>query len=58
MVAFTGDTTIDFIPEPAAANARCAELLILECTFIDDYVSVDVARQRCVPCYLLYDQPN
>lgn len=48
MVAFSGDTTIDFIHEPAAADAMRAELLIVECSFIDDTVSVADARRRYV----------
>lgn len=53
MVAFSGDTTIDFIHEPAAADAMRAELLIVECSFIDDSVSVADARKRCVDDQLL-----
>ena len=42
-VAFCGDTTVDVIDrEPMVREAR---VLILECTFLDDAVSVDRARR-------------
>ncbi len=45
-VAFTGDTTLDFIHEPSAAAALKARLLILEVTFVDDGVSAAGAREK------------
>jgi len=33
-VAFTGDTTSDWITNPACADALRAKLLICECTFV------------------------
>jgi ribonuclease Z len=42
IVVFSGDTTIDFIEH--SAWAREADLLIMECTFMDDRVSVESAR--------------
>ena len=47
-VAFTGDTTFDWICEPSAADALQARLLILEVTFVDGAVSVAGAREKCV----------
>jgi ribonuclease Z len=38
-VAFTGDTTGEWIDNPANADALRAKLLIMECTFVDDSVS-------------------
>jgi ribonuclease Z len=38
-VAFTGDTTGDWVDDPVNADALRAKLLIMECTFIDDSVS-------------------
>ena len=45
-VAFTGDTTIDWIHEPSAAAALRAKLLIMEVTFVDDGVSPAAAREK------------
>jgi ribonuclease Z len=42
-VAFCGDTTIDVVLREELV--RTARLLILECTFLDDTVSVDRARK-------------
>ena len=42
LVAFSGDTRIDFIRHSEAA--RTADLLIMEVTFVDDRVSVESAR--------------
>ena len=44
-VAFTGDTTGDWIDDPANADALRAKLLIMECTFIDDAVSKQDAER-------------
>lgn len=46
-VAFTGDTTSDFITDTANAEVLKAKLLIMECTFLDDEMSVEGARVRC-----------
>lgn len=45
-VAFTGDTTSDFIREPSAAAALRARLLIMEVTFVDDGVSAAGAHEK------------
>ena len=45
-VAFTGDTTIDFVKDPANAPALRARLLIMECTFLDDAVDQEGAQAR------------
>lgn len=45
-VAFTGDTTIDFVKDPANHAALNAKLLIMECTFMDDAVDQDGAKAR------------
>jgi ribonuclease Z len=42
-VAFTGDTTGDWVDNPANADALKAKLLIMECTFVDDSVSKENA---------------
>jgi hypothetical protein len=48
-VAFTGDTTADWIANasgcPVAADALRAKLLICECTFVDDKVTPEGARE-------------
>ena len=38
-VAFTGDTTGEWIDNPANADVLRAKLLIMECTFVDDSVT-------------------
>jgi len=45
-VAFTGDTTIDFLKgtSPSTQLALTAKLLIMELTFLDDTVTVEKAR--------------
>lgn len=43
-VAFTGDTTAEFITDPANAEVLKARLLIMECTFLDDHNSIEKAR--------------
>lgn len=45
-VAFTGDTTSDFILDPRNADALRAKVLITEATFLDDQVDVDHAREH------------
>jgi ribonuclease Z len=45
-VAFTGDTTIEFVKDPANSPVLRAKLLIMECTFLDDTVDQDGARSR------------
>ncbi|KAH9622889.1 hypothetical protein KSS87_006909 [Heliosperma pusillum] len=45
-VAFTGDTTSDFLLEPRNADALRAKLLITEATFLDDGFSIEQARER------------
>ncbi|GAB4825225.1 mitochondrial 3'-tRNA processing endonuclease Trz2 [Ancistrocladus abbreviatus] len=45
-VAFTGDTTSDFMLEPRNADALRAKLLITEATFLDDEFSIEHARQH------------
>jgi ribonuclease Z len=45
-VAFTGDTTIDWVHEPSAAAALRAKLLIMEVTFVDDAVSPTAAQEK------------
>ncbi|GJP55046.1 hypothetical protein CLOM_g14035 [Closterium sp. NIES-68] len=44
-VAFTGDTTVEFITDPANAHVLRAKLLIMEVTFIDDSVTIEHARK-------------
>jgi ribonuclease Z len=43
-VAFTGDTTADFIVDESNKDALEAKLLIMEATFVDEAMSVDHAR--------------
>ena len=43
-VAFTGDTTVDFITDPANEEVLRAKLLIMECTFLDDEMSPEDAK--------------
>jgi hypothetical protein len=43
-VAFTGDTTIDFVKDPRCQDALRARVLIMECTFLDDKVDIDGAK--------------
>ncbi|KAH7674189.1 Ribonuclease Z protein [Dioscorea alata] len=45
-VAFTGDTTSDFILEPRNADALRAKVLITEATFLDEENDVEHARQH------------
>ena len=43
VVAFTGDTSGDWVALPGAEDALRAKLLIMECTFVDDAVTVEDA---------------
>ena len=43
-IAFTGDTTVDFITDPANEEVLRAKLLIMECTFLDDEMSPEDAK--------------
>ncbi|KAI0501705.1 hypothetical protein KFK09_016650 [Dendrobium nobile] len=43
-VAFTGDTTSDFISEPRNSDALRAKVLITEATFLDDEFDIEHAR--------------
>ncbi|XP_058070785.1 tRNase Z TRZ2, chloroplastic-like [Magnolia sinica] len=45
-VAFTGDTTSDFILEPRNADALRAKILITEATFLDEELGIEHARQH------------
>ncbi|KAM7265422.1 hypothetical protein ACFE04_003105 [Oxalis oulophora] len=45
-VAFTGDTTADYMLDPRNADALRAKILITEATFLSDEFSVEHARQR------------
>ncbi|CAM8948619.1 hypothetical protein QQ045_017086 [Rhodiola kirilowii] len=45
-VAFTGDTTSDFMLDPRNADALRAKVLITEATFLDEGISVEHARQH------------
>lgn len=45
-VAFTGDTTSDFLLDPLNADALRAKVLITEATFLDDSTSIEHARQH------------
>jgi len=46
-VAFTGDTAASWVhhPSAAASGALAAKLLIMECTFVDEAVSAEDARE-------------
>ncbi|MED6125148.1 mitochondrial 3'-tRNA processing endonuclease Trz2 [Stylosanthes scabra] len=45
-VAFTGDTTPDFMLDPHNADALRAKVLITEATFLDESYSIDHAQQH------------
>ncbi|KAG8488384.1 hypothetical protein CXB51_016562 [Gossypium anomalum] len=45
-VAFTGDTTAEYMLDPRNADALRAKVLITEATFLDDGYSIDHARQH------------
>ncbi|XP_074277282.1 nuclear ribonuclease Z-like [Silene latifolia] len=44
-IAFTGDTTADFIVDPANVDVLRAKVLVMECTFLDDQATVAHARE-------------
>lgn len=44
-VAFTGDTTSDFLLDDANSDALQAKLLIMETTFVDAAVTIEHARE-------------
>ncbi|KAH9613500.1 hypothetical protein KSS87_001513 [Heliosperma pusillum] len=44
-IAFTGDTTADFIVDPANVDVLKAKVLVMECTFLDDQATVAHARK-------------
>ncbi|XP_047319963.1 tRNase Z TRZ2, chloroplastic [Impatiens glandulifera] len=45
-VAFTGDTTSDFLLDPRSADALRAKVLITEATFLDEEMSIEHAREH------------
>ncbi|XP_059450098.1 tRNase Z TRZ2, chloroplastic isoform X2 [Corylus avellana] len=45
-VAFTGDTTSDYMLDPRNADALRAKVLITEATFLDEGFSIEQARQH------------
>ncbi|CAN6574183.1 hypothetical protein ACFX13_046535 [Malus domestica] len=45
-VAFTGDTTSDYMLDPRNADALRAKILITEATFLDEGCSIEHARQH------------
>ncbi|XP_030459680.2 tRNase Z TRZ2, chloroplastic [Syzygium oleosum] len=45
-VAFTGDTTSEYMLNPRSADALRAKVLITEATFLDDNISVEHAQQH------------
>ncbi|KAH7533408.1 hypothetical protein FEM48_Zijuj04G0127600 [Ziziphus jujuba var. spinosa] len=45
-VAFTGDTTSDYMVDPRNADALRAKILITEATFLDEGFSIEHARQH------------
>lgn len=47
-LAFTGDTTVDFITDAANAEVFKARLLIMECSFLDDAMSPEDAKVGCI----------
>ncbi|KAJ1278870.1 hypothetical protein BS78_04G112200 [Paspalum vaginatum] len=44
-IAFTGDTTADFILDPDNADVLGAKILVVESTFLDESISIDHARE-------------
>ncbi|GAB4834092.1 tRNA 3' processing endoribonuclease [Ancistrocladus abbreviatus] len=44
-IAFTGDTMADFVVDPANADVLKARILVMECTFVDNAMTVDHARE-------------
>lgn len=51
-VAFTGDTTVEFLTLDGCADALRARLLILELTFLDDDVTLQHAQAIIPSAYL------
>ncbi|KAF5202700.1 Nuclear ribonuclease z [Thalictrum thalictroides] len=45
-MAFTGDTTSDFLLDPRNADALRAKVLVTEATFLDGGISIEHARQH------------
>jgi ribonuclease Z len=45
-VAFTGDTSGELFERPGAEDIYRAKLLIVECTFVDESVTWEQARER------------
>ncbi|KAL8128674.1 hypothetical protein V2J09_017829, partial [Rumex salicifolius] len=43
-IAFTGDTMSDFIPDHMNVDVLKAKVLVMECTFIDNSVTIEHAR--------------
>uniref|UniRef100_A0A0A9EVA5 Metallo-beta-lactamase domain-containing protein n=1 Tax=Arundo donax TaxID=35708 RepID=A0A0A9EVA5_ARUDO len=43
-IAFTGDTMSDFILDPGNADVLKAKILVVECTFLDDSISIEHAK--------------
>ena len=46
-LAFTGDTTAEFITDPANEEVFKARLLIMECSFLDDAMPPENAKVQC-----------
>uniref|UniRef100_A0ACD5TTP0 Uncharacterized protein n=1 Tax=Avena sativa TaxID=4498 RepID=A0ACD5TTP0_AVESA len=44
-IAFTGDTTSDFILDPNNSDVLAAKILVVETTFLDNSISVEHARE-------------
>ncbi|XP_074316361.1 tRNase Z TRZ1-like [Silene latifolia] len=43
-IAFTGDTTAEFIVDPSNVDVLRAKILVMECTFVDDRATVAHAK--------------
>uniref|UniRef100_A0A7C9E5A8 Metallo-beta-lactamase domain-containing protein n=1 Tax=Opuntia streptacantha TaxID=393608 RepID=A0A7C9E5A8_OPUST len=44
-IAFTGDTMADFIVDPANSEVLRAKILVMECTFLENTIPVEHARE-------------
>lgn len=44
-IAFTGDTMADFIVDPANVDVLRAKILVMECTFLENSIAVEHARE-------------
>lgn len=44
-IAFTGDTMSDFITDPDNADVLKAKILVVESTFLDDSISIELAKE-------------